>query len=716
MVVLVSMTPEFLLADEGKRLYPEDFSAYLVIGENGRVTVFSGKIEMGQGALTSQAQMVAEELGVQLASIDMVLGDTDRCPWDMGTFGSLTTRMFGPALRAASAQARLVLMTLAGERLGVPLERLVVRDGLVSVAGEPNRSVSYAELSRGARITRVVDRKAVLRAAADFNVMGTSPQRLDALEKVTGTARYAADIRLPGMLYARVLRPPMHGAARLTLDTSAAEGLAGVTVVARDDLVAVLHADPESAAKALELVRATWRQSAATPDPDTIFDHLIAKAAGFTEVAASGDTVVAQASAVQSFETTFQKGYVAHAALETHAALADFRDGRMTVWASTQTPFPARAGIATALGLSEANVRVITPLLGGGFGGKSAFGQAVEAARLAQIVRVPVQVAWTRAEEFFNDTFDPAAIVKITSGVDRAGKVLAWDYRVYAAGSRGTTLSYAIPNIRIRSAGKNSDAPGATTTDLHPFAVGPWRGPGANMNVFAAESQIDIMAAALKVDPLEFRIRNLTDARMIRVLKAAARVFGWPTVAKGGGRGYGLACCIDAGTYVATMAEVKVDAATGRIAVVRIVCAQDMGIVVNPEGARMQIEGGLMMGLGYALSEELQFRGGEILDRNFDSYELPRFRAAPRIEAMLVPNNELAPQGGGEPAIITTGAVLANAVFDAAGVRLLRLPMLPDRVLKAIAAKGSAPTGAHSADPTHQVRADASRAARIPSA
>jgi isoquinoline 1-oxidoreductase len=644
---------------------------------------------MGQGVMTSQAQMVAEELGVDLAVIDMVLGDTDRCPWDRGTFGSLTTRMFGPALRAAGAQARLVLMTLAGERLGVPVDRLVVRNGIVMVAGEPARSVSYADLSKGARITKVVNRKAVLIAAADFKLMGTSPQRLDAPEKVTGAARYAADMRLPGMLYAHVLRPPMHGATLTTLDTSAAEALAGVTVVRHDDLVAVLHADPESAARALAAIQAAWRLPEAKPDSDGIFDHIVAKSAGMAEVASYGDIIAAKAGATRVFETTFQKGYVAHAALETHAALAEFKNGRMTVWASTQTPFPARDRIAKVLGMSDKEVRVITPLVGGGFGGKSAFGQAIEAAQLAKITGEPVQVSWTRAEEFFNDTFDPAAVVKIASGVDQAGKISLWDYTVFAAGVRGTTLAYATPNARIRSAGKNGDAPAGEGASVHPFAVGAWRGPGANMNVFAAESQIDIMASALGVDPLEFRLRNLADERMIRVLKAAAKAFGWKAAPAPSGQGCGLACSIDAGTYVATMAEVKVDPATGRVKVLRIVCAQDMGIVVNPEGARMQIEGGLTMGLGYALSEDLRFRGGEILDRNFDSYEIPKFSSATRVEAVLVKNDELAPQGGGEPAITTTGAVLANAVFDATGARLLRLPMLPDRVRKAIAAKST---------------------------
>ncbi|MGZ5184086.1 MAG: molybdopterin cofactor-binding domain-containing protein [Caldimonas sp.] len=683
-VVLVALGPLTLRAQDARRLYPEDFNAYLVIGENGRVTVFSGKIEMGQGVMTSQAQMVAEELGVALASIDMVLGDTERCPWDMGTFGSLTTRMFGPALRAAAAQARLVLTTLAAERLRVPPDRLVVRDGVVAVAGEPGRAVSYGALSKGARIAKVVDQKAVLRAASAFRVMGGSPLRLDARDKVTGAAKYAADVRVAGMLYARVLRPPAHGAALVGLDASGAEQMPGVVVARGDDLVAVLHADPDTAGAALARLKAQWRAPESKLDQDGIFEHIVARSTDQRELAHRGDVGAARARSARLFETTYQKGYVAHAAIEPHAALAEIRDGRVTVWASTQTPFPTRDRIAKVLGLDPRKVRVITPYLGGGFGGKSADAQAVEAARLAQITGKPVQVAWNRAEEFFYDTFDPAAVVTIVSGLDREGRISLWDYAVYAAGERGATSFYDIANTRVRSAGRTSYGSGAEGERVHPFAVGPWRAPGANMNVFASESQIDIMAAAAGIDPLEFRMRNLADARMRRVLQAAADAFGWKAAAAPSGRGFGIACSIDAGTYVATMAEVKVDAVTGRVSVLRIVCAQDMGIVVNPEGAKMQIEGGLAMGLGYTLAEELRFRGGDILDRNFDTYEIARFSRVPRVEAVLVKNDDLAPQGGGEPSITTTGAVIANATFDASGARVFRLPLTPERVRAAI--------------------------------
>ena len=671
-------------SQDANRLYPADFNAYLVIARNGRVTVFSGKIEMGQGAMTSLAQMVSEELDVGLGSIDMVLGDTDQCPVDMGTFGSLTTRVFGPALRAAAAQARITLLELAAEKLGVPTTRLTINNGIVSVMGNSARRVSYGDLSQGARITRVVDRQAVLKAATEFHVMGTSPNRLDSLEKVTGRAHYAADIRIPGMLYARILRPPTHGATRTSLDTSDAEAIPGITLVARDELVAVLHADPEVAGAALTKIKCSWQPAAADLAPEDIYTHLTAGAGAMKTLAASGDVVASRAQASHVIEAVYKKGYVAHAAIEPHAALAEIKDGKATIWASTQTPFPTRDQIARAIGFDAINVRVITPFVGGGFGGKSASAQAVEAARLSQITGKPVQVAWTRSEEFFFDTFDPASVVKSVSGIGPDGRIAFFDYSVYSAGERGAALCYDVPNIRIRSTGGMSYGPDAATASLHPFAVGPWRGPGANMNVFAIESQVDAMASAAKQDPLAFRLRHLTDPRMRRVLQAAAGAFGWTPNIAPSRRGFGVACNIDAGTYVATMAEVKVDASSGHVQVIRVVCAQDMGIVVNPDGAKMQMEGGITMGLGYSLSEELRFRGGDILDRNFDTYDIPRFSWVPRIECILVKNDELAPQGGGEPPVTTTGAVIANAVFDATGVRMLRLPFTAARMKTAM--------------------------------
>ena len=678
--VFVGLGPKALFAQQPPS-YPEDLNAYLLVARDGRVTVFSGKIEMGQGVLTSQAQMVAEELGVSLDAIDMVLGDTDRCPWDRGTFGSLTTRQFGPALRAAAAEARLVLLGLAAAKLGVARDRLTVENGVVSSPGSAKR-VTYGELADGKRIARLVGEKAMLRAASEFKVMGQSPRRLDAADKVTGRARYAADLRPPGMLYARLLRPPAHGATLKSLDASAAEKRPGVTLVRRDDLVAVLHADPEAAAAALDLLKAEWTTPPPGPDDETIFEHLVKAGGAPEEKASRGDLAAGRARAARLTRTSYRKGYVAHAPIEPHAAVAEPKDGRLTVWASTQTPFPTRDRIAKAVGLDAKAVRVIVPYVGGGFGGKSADLQAIEAARLATIAGKPVQVAWTRAEEFFYDRFDPAAVVEIESGVDAGGRIVFWDATVHAAGERGATPPYEIPNLRLRSTGRMSYGDGGSS--VHPFAVGPWRAPGANMNAYAIESQIDAMAAAAGIDPLEFRLRNTTEPRLRAVLEAAAAAFGWKPGAGPSGQGRAVACSTDAGSYDALIAQVRVDRSDGTIHVERIVAAQDMGTVVNPDGAKMQMEGSITMALGYTFSEELRFKGGDILDRNFKTYRLPRFSRVPVIETVLVKDDAVSPQGGGEPAICPTGAVIANAVFDATGARVLRLPLTPERVREAL--------------------------------
>jgi isoquinoline 1-oxidoreductase len=687
-VVVVNLGPLTLFNSDDaevaqRRGYPEDINAYLHIAADGKVTLFSGKIEMGQGVMTSLTQMAAEDLRVSLDAIRIVMGDTDMCPWDMGTFGSLTTRMFGPAVRAAAAQARLVLTDLAAGRLGVSRDALMAENGAVYVKADRSRHVSYGELAQGQEITHTVDEKALLRAVEEFTVMGASPERLDGYEKVTGAAKFAGDIRLPGMLYARILRPPAHGATLKQVDTSAAEAMPGVRVVNEEGLVAVLAADPEMAEDALNLVEAEFDLPAPAVDTESIFDHLVEAAPDPNTTEQEGDLAAGRNASVQTFDVTYYNGYVAHAPIEPHSALAEIKDGKATIWSSTQAPFSQQRTIAREIGFATEDVRVITPYVGGGFGGKVGGHQAVEAAQLAKITGAPVQVAWTRAEEFFYDTFRPAAVLKVASGIDTEGKIVLWDYQVYGAGSRGSDVFYDIPNHSVRVYGEWGRAP----EGMHPFAVGPWRAPAANSNRFAAEQQIDIMASAAGIDPLEFRLKNTTNERMLATLKAAADAYGWePAVAPSkNGRGRGLACGIDAETYVALIADVTVDAATGSVKLDRVVCAQDMGMVVNPDGARMQMEGCIAMGLGYVFAEEIGFEGGKILDQNFGTYGLARFSWMPsRIDTAFVSNDDLPPKGGGEPAIINMGAVVANAIFDATGALVRRLPMTPERVLEEI--------------------------------
>jgi len=669
--------PERLPARQG---YPTDFNAYLRIGPDSRVTCFVGKVELGQGAMTSLAQLLAEELDVALDSVDMVMGDTDLCPWDMGTFGSLSIRQFGPVLRGAGAEARAVLVQMAAEQLQAPAGRLQVKAGVVTDPSAPGKRVTYAQLVQGKRIERHLE-KAPVKPVSAFRVVGQSPRRKDALEKVTGKARYAGDFAVPGMLHARVLRPPAHGATLRDLDTAAAEKVEGARVVRDGDLVAVLHERPDLADKALRLVKARFDPPQPSVDDKTIFDHLLKTAPQPRLVGESGSLAEGEKLAANIVEETYLNSYVAHAALETHSATATIEGGKATVWASTQTPFPVKQQVAQALGFTPQNVRIITPYVGGGFGGKSASRQAVEAARLAKLTGRPVQVVFHRDEEFFYDTFRPAAVVKIRAALTSARKIVLWDYKVYGAGDRESRLFYDVPHQRTVSAGgwQGGNPPG-----MHPFGVGPWRAPSVNTNTFARESHIDILAARAGADPVEFRLGHLSDQRMRRVVEAAAKQFGWKPARAPSGRGLGVALGIYAGTYVATMAEVAVNKSTGRVRVVRVVCAQDEGVVVNPDGSRQQMEGSITMGLGYALAEEVRFKNGEVLDRNFDTYEIPRFSWLPKIETILIENPETAALGCGEPPIVTMGAVVANAIHDAVGARLLQLPMTPARIQAAL--------------------------------
>jgi CO/xanthine dehydrogenase Mo-binding subunit len=541
--------------------------------------------------------------------------------------------------------------------------------------------VSYAELAKGQAIARRLGREAVLESVANFQVVGRPVLRRDAVAKVTGVAEFAGDFRLEGMLYARLVRPPAHDAEMVSLDSSAVDRVAGAMVVRDGDLVAVLHETPDGADLALAEVKASWKVPESGLDQDTIFDHLLETAPRGETVAERGDLATGRAAARTRVDRTYYDGYVAHAAIETHTALASFEDGRLTIWASTQTPYPLRAEAAEALGLGEDKVRVIPPFVGGGFGGKTANGQAIEAARLARQTGRPVQVTWSRAEEFFFDTFRPAAVVTIDAGVDQAGRIAYWDYTTYFAGARGAEQFYDVPHHRTAAAPSGwRGGPGT-----HPFATGAWRAPGNNTNTFARESHVDILAAVAGVDPVEFRLRNLTNAKPRRVIEEAAKRFGWRPGGAPNGRGWGVACGIDAGTWVALAVEVEVDRESGQVQVRRMVCAQDMGLVINPAGAAIQMEGCLTMGLGYALTEEVQFKGGQVLDTNFDSYEIPRFSWLPDIETVLIDAKHDPPQGGGEPAIIVVGAAIANAIFDATGGRVSRMPMTPSRVRQAMA-------------------------------
>jgi isoquinoline 1-oxidoreductase len=649
------------------------------------VTCFTGKIEMGQGIVTSLAMMLAEELDVPLASVDMVMGDTALCPWDAGTFGSRTTKYFGPPMRQAAAEARAILVRLASTRLGAAEDELATKDGAVHVAKSPSKKVTYADLVGGKRIEVRLENKPPIKHYSKHTVAGKPTPRLDGRAKVTGEAKFSGDIRLPGMLYAAVLRPPAHGAKLKSVDISAASKFPGAQFYRESDLFAVLHEKPDLAREALALVKAEFDPSDSKLDNSNIFDHLRKVPAKVETVVEAGNLDEGAKLAAKTIERSYYAHYVAHAPSEPHTALAAMDGETMNIWASTQSPFRAGEEVARTLGLPSASVRVRTPFVGCGFGGKNAGLQIVEAARLAKLSGRPVQVAWSREEEFFNDTFRPAAVYDIRAGLDASGKIVLWDYHNYQAGSRSSQPVYDIPHKRVLSYGSGWGGGGGQGGErAHPFGTGAWRGPGSNTNIFATESHIDILAAEAGLDPLTFRLKNLADDRMKRVVEAAARQFGRTFAKAPSGRGYGVAITDYLNTYVASMAEVEVDKAKGSVRVLPVVCAQDTGEVINPDGARMQIEGCISMGLGYALTEEVRFKDGQVLVKNFDEYDVPRFSWLPKIEVVLVDNPDLAPQGCGEPAVTLMGALVANAIHDAVGVRLHTLPMTRARILEAL--------------------------------
>lgn len=651
-----------------------DFNAFLRVKEDGRVDCFTGKIEMGQGVITSLAQVLAEELEIPIESVDMIMGDTDLCPYDAGTWGSMTTRFTDPVLRAAAAEAREILIDLATEKLNVSRDMLEVANGTVFDRNDKNNIVTYASLTKGKKIVRTLTKKPKIKNFKDFDIIGKPVLSMDAKSKVTGEAKYSGDIKLPNMVYARIVRPPTYGSKKMQVDSSELSEFEGIELIEKENLVAVVHTDPEIANIAVKRVKVTWKEPEAKTDNESIFQFFSDTIKDSRIFEEAGDLKTGKDSSDTFIEAAYHDGYKAHAPIETHTATCYFEGDKLTMWASTQTPFGTREELAKTFDMPLENVHMKQIFLGGGFGGKIYNRQAIEVAMISKLCGKPVQLAWKRREEFMYDMFRPAALMKIATGIDSKGKLILWKFDIYCAGTRGTELFYNIPNNRTRI---------FNDRDVHPFGTGAWRAPGNNSTTFARESHIDVMAHAAGIDALEFRLNNLKDQNMAATLKLAAKTFGW-NIKKPEGHGYGIALGADAGTLVAMIAEVHVDKKTGNVQPIRVVCAQDMGQVVNPHGATVQTEGGITMGLGYALYEDIEFTGGKVKSTNFKNYKITRFSNTPKIACVFIDKMDAAPQGGGEPAIVCVGGAIANAVFDASGARVNRMPITPKRVMEAL--------------------------------
>ncbi len=645
---------------------PRDVSAWLHIGEDGAITVFTGKVEMGQNIRTSLAQQVAEELRVPLASIRMVMGDTDLTPWDAGTFGSRSTPTMGPQLRAAAAAAREELLSLAAEKWKGDRAALTAAAGRISNSAT-GQAIGYGELTRGRKLVRVIGENPSLTPPRDWKVAGTPAPKVDGRDFVTGKHRYTSDLTRPGMLHGKVLRPAGFKARLVSVDTRRAER-PGVQVVRDGDFVGVVAPDPWTAERALSDVESKW-DVPAQPSDKEIFDYLKKneETGGRSSPQVKGSVEEGMASAEVRLAQTYTVEYIAHAPLEPRAAVAEWNGDRLTVWTGTQRPFAVREELAQTFRIPADRVRVQVPDTGSAYGGKHTGDAAVEAARLARAAGKPVKVVWTREEEFTWAYFRPAGVIEASAGARRDGTITAWEFHNYNSGPAAIATPYAIANQRIQFHPSKS-----------PLRQGSYRGLAATANHFARETCMDELAHALQMDPLQLRLKNISDPRLKAVFEASAEKFGWGKVKSAPDRGFGIAGGVEKGGYVATCAEIAIEGITRQVRIVRVVEAFECGAVVNPNGLRNQIEGAIVQATGGALFEAIRFENGRISNPRFSRYRLPRFPDVPRIETVILNRKDLASAGAGETPIVGLAPAVGNAVFAAAGMRLRKLPLAPD--------------------------------------
>ncbi len=642
---------------------------WLTVRPDGSVIAYAGKVEYGQGIRTGLAIEVADELRVPLDAVEVVLGDTDRVPWDMGTFGSQSTARVGLQLRKAAATARQALLNLAADRLDLPAGELSALERARDVEERCGRGVTYAELLAGLNVTHELTDDAPLTPSGEFSVMGRPQQRIDAVARVTGRAVYSQDVVLDGMLFAAVLRPPSRGAKLSSVDATIAERMPGVQQVVRDDeLVAVLADSDEHAAAAANLLQAQWAETA-EPLSQLDLPDLLRRSAHdpfVTQEQGSLDDGFRAADSI--LEATYFLPYVSNAPMEPRAAVASWDGDRLTVWAGTQRPFGIRAELAQRFGIDEPLVRVIAPEIGGGFGSKSPYPIAHEAARLARVAGRPVRVAYTRAEDMTYATVRPAALITIKSGFRSDGTIVAWQFDAYHAGNvpfiarRGSETPYDTPHTKV-----------TTYISDSPLASGSYRSLGGATNHFAREVHVDEIAAATGIDPVELRLRNLSNPRYRRVLERAAEQHGWRAGASPSQTGQGVAIGLDVGSYAATCVQLDVQGAEVRVE--RVTASVDCGLVVNPDGVRNQLEGSIVMGMGTALYEAIDFQSGRVLNAGFTRYRVPRSNDAPAIETVLCGDDDTPSTGAGEPGIVPIAAAISNAVFDRTGQRHRELPI-----------------------------------------
>jgi isoquinoline 1-oxidoreductase len=634
-----------------------DLSAWLHINDRGIVTAFTGKTEIGQNIRTSLTQTIADELAVPISAVTLVMADTALTPYDAGTFGSQTTPRMAPQLARAAATARELLVSEAAKKWGVEPASLSVRDGRVH--GSRQGSIGYGELA--GRLTGTVATPRV--SSADTWVQrGKGVKKINGRDFVTGRHAYTTDLVRPGMLYGRVIRPAAYVGTLVSLNADAATAMPGVRVVRDGDFAGVLAPNERVLEKAAAAVRAEWRVPADQPNSDSIYEYFRTHPGGGGGRGGSptitGNAAQARAGASKTFDASYRIPYIAHVPLEPRAAVAEWSDGKLTVWCGTQRPFGVRAQLAEAFRLPEDAVRVIVPDTGSAYGGKHTGEHAIEAARLAKAAGKPVKVVWTRAEEFSWGYLRPAGVIDVKAAVDAEGRLVSWEFDNWNSGASGIQTPYVVASQRIQFHSAQS-----------PLRQGSYRGLAATANHYVREMHMDAIARALGIDPVDFRLRHLENPRLRAVLLAVAERVGWNAGGSGryasaarpaGAPSLGIACGTEKGSYVATAAEVskipdgfKVD---------KLTVAFECGAVVNPDGLRNQVEGAIVQGLGGALFEAIRFRDGRLVNGSLAQYRVPRVRDVPAIEIIVLDRTDLPSAGAGETPIVCVAPAIGSAV------------------------------------------------------
>jgi len=703
-----------------------DLDAWIRINTDGTITLFTGKVEFGQGIRTAVAQIGAEELDVSLERIRVAVVDTAQSPDEGYTVSSMSLETTGNAIRYAAAEARQIMLSVAYEELEAPIERLTVSDGAITDPAT-GRSTAYWDLFGGREFGCRVQGIGQPKPAEAYRIVGQSVQRLDLLAKVTGDACFVHDLDLPDMVHGRVVRPPSYGARLVAVEEEAAHRMRGVLRVVRDgSFLAVIAEREEQAVKAMEALRdtATWEDETALPPQETLFDFLLGQpdqpllVVDGTPVDDPIPPIEKPEDAAHTLTASYYRPYQMHASLGPSAAVAQMVDGKLTVWTHAQGVFPPRTAIAQVLGMSRNDVRVIHMEGPGCFGHTGADDAALDAALLARALPgQPVALKWMRADEHAWEPYGPATMVKMQASLNTDGDVVAWNHDVwgyghlgrYSSGRRSSGLLAAwhlsepfrrppprlsrFPHVGLY---RNADPLYAFPQRRivkhfvpdSPLRTSALRGLGAYANVFAIESFMDELAHTVGADPVEFRLRHLADKRARAVIEAVAEKADWRPGkrSQGGDRGRGIAFgqYKNRQCYVAVIVDLSVNRASGQIRLERAIIAADAGQIVNPDGLSSQFEGGFLQGASWTLKEQVSWDQYGVINTDWYTYPIMRFPDAPEIEIVLLNRPGQPFLGSGEAAPMPAGAAIANAIFDAVGIRLRQIPFTPERVEAAL--------------------------------